>query len=78
MIGDAVNTASRVEAATRDTGDEVLITEATRRCLTPGQFEYDERPPIALKGKAAAARVWAPRAASPLGAREATPSKVGD
>ena len=29
VIGDAVNTASRVEQVTRETGDTVLITEAT-------------------------------------------------
>jgi class 3 adenylate cyclase len=32
VIGDAVNTASRVESATRETGDEVLVTEATSIC----------------------------------------------
>ena len=31
VIGDAVNTAARVEAATRETGDDVLITAATPR-----------------------------------------------
>ena len=36
VIGDAVNTASRVEAATRETGDDVLITDATRELL-PGR-----------------------------------------
>jgi adenylate cyclase len=30
VIGDPVNTAARVEAATRQTGDDVLITDATR------------------------------------------------
>jgi class 3 adenylate cyclase len=34
VIGDAVNVASRVEAATRTTGDSVLITAATREQLT--------------------------------------------
>jgi class 3 adenylate cyclase len=33
VIGDAVNTASRVERVTRETGDDVLITEATRALL---------------------------------------------
>jgi adenylate cyclase len=33
VIGDAVNVAARVQAITRDTGDVVLLTEATR-CLT--------------------------------------------
>jgi class 3 adenylate cyclase len=51
VIGDAVNTAARVEAATRDTGDEVLVTEATRALLPEGRFEFEERPPMPLKGK---------------------------
>lgn len=34
VIGDAVNTAARVEGATRETDDEVLVTEATRDLLT--------------------------------------------
>lgn len=33
VIGDAVNVAARVEAATRDLGDDVLITAATREHL---------------------------------------------
>jgi class 3 adenylate cyclase len=33
VIGDVVNTAARVERVTRETGDEVLITEATRLLL---------------------------------------------
>jgi class 3 adenylate cyclase len=78
VIGDAVNTASRVEAATRETGDDVLITEATRSRLTAGRFDCDERPPVTLKGKADAARVWAPRAAMPFRVDVATPSRVGD
>ena len=31
VIGDAVNVSARVEAATRDTGDDLLITQATQR-----------------------------------------------
>jgi hypothetical protein len=34
VIGDAVNLCSRVEAATRDTGDSVLITADTRAQLS--------------------------------------------
>ena len=33
VIGDSVNVAARVEAHTRETGDEVLITDETKRRL---------------------------------------------
>ena len=63
VIGDPVNTAARVEAATRLTGDDVLITETTLRALGPdGAEEFEERPSVPLKGKAATVRLYAPRA----------------
>ncbi len=61
VIGDVVNTAARVEAATRETGDDVLITEATRSLLPPARFTFDERPPVRLKGKSEEVRLWVPR-----------------
>jgi class 3 adenylate cyclase len=64
VIGDAVNTAARVEAATRETGDDVLITEATRACLCHDRLEFLERPPVPMKGKSVAVRLWAPTAPS--------------
>jgi class 3 adenylate cyclase len=60
VIGDTVNTAARVEAATRETGDDVLITDATRERLCRNQFEFLERPPVPLKGKSLPVRLWAP------------------
>jgi class 3 adenylate cyclase len=60
VIGDAVNTAARVEATTRETGDDVLITEATRALLPADKFAFDERPPVPLKGKRETVRLWAP------------------
>ena len=33
VIGDAVNVAARVEAATRQTGDRMLLTQRTRELL---------------------------------------------
>ncbi len=53
VIGDAVNVAARIEAATRTTGDTVLISERTRELLTSGAEQLVERPGIALKGKSA-------------------------
>ena len=61
VIGDVVNTAARVEAATRVTGDEVLITETTLRALGPGAGAFDERPSVPLRGKAARVRLYAPQ-----------------
>jgi adenylate cyclase len=61
VIGDTVNTAARVEAATRLTGDAVLITEATRALLPSAwRVEMAERAGVVLRGKQAPARLWAP------------------
>ncbi len=62
VIGDAVNTASRVEAATRETGDDVLITDATRELLPRVGFDLRERSSVPLKGKQTEVRLWAPKA----------------
>jgi adenylate cyclase len=50
VIGDAVNVAARVEAATRETGDAILITDATRSLLSE-DVELEPRGDIPLKGK---------------------------
>jgi class 3 adenylate cyclase len=60
VIGDAVNTAARVEAATRDTGDDVLITEATLRASTNDRPDWEERQPVPLRGKRDPVRLYAP------------------
>jgi adenylate cyclase len=62
VIGDPVNTAARVESATRQTDDDLLITEATRRLLSGDSGGWDERPPVALKGKAREVRLYGSRA----------------
>jgi adenylate cyclase len=59
VIGDAVNVASRVEAATRDTGDSVLVTERTRDLLTDRQAALIERVGVTLKGKRETVRLFA-------------------
>ncbi len=61
VIGDPVNTAARVEAATRLTGDDILITESTLRALGASAADFEERPSVPLKGKATVVRLYAPR-----------------
>ncbi len=62
VIGDAVNVAARVEAATRQTGDTVLLTERTAALLHRERLELEERPGLELKGKRDAVVVYAPKA----------------
>jgi class 3 adenylate cyclase len=64
VIGDAVNTAARVEEATRETGDEVLLTEATRRLLRRDHGGFVGRGEAELKGKSERVRLHAPVAAA--------------
>src|SRR3954469_16521488 len=60
VIGDTVNTAARVEEATRETGDVVLVTEATCRLLRHDHGGFVERRDVPLKGKAERVRLYAP------------------
>jgi len=58
VIGDPVNVAARVERATRETGDVVLLTEATRCLLTREHGELEPRGEIPLKGKSDGVALW--------------------
>jgi adenylate cyclase len=60
VIGDAVNVAARVEAATRETGDTVLLSEHTRELLRGEHPELVERPGITLKGKTEPVALYTP------------------
>ncbi len=60
VIGDPVNVAARVEAATRETGDTVLIAERTKELLQGEHPRLVERTGIELKGKRETVRVYAP------------------
>lgn len=73
VIGDTVNTAARVEALTRDTGDDLLITEATLSRLRRPPCPFEERGEVVLKGKLEPVRVYAPQLSPPaeVGARPA-------
>ncbi len=60
VIGDAVNVAARVEAATRETGDAILVAQRTKEQLGDGAaFELAERPGVELKGKREPVRLYA-------------------
>lgn len=59
VIGDAVNVAARVEAATRETGDRVLLAESVVRLLPPGMVSLRPRPAVALKGKSEPVTLYA-------------------
>ena len=70
VIGDAVNVAARVEAATRQTGDPILISEWTQRLLSEGAAaSLRQRDPVQLKGKSESVALFAPRALVPETAR---------
>jgi class 3 adenylate cyclase len=78
VIGDAVNVAARVEAATRQTGDDVLITGATERLLL-NRTPLVSRGTVTLKGKAEPLEVFAPlvRAEEGMRARASGPADPG-
>jgi adenylate cyclase len=59
VIGDPVNVAARVERITRETGDVVLTTEATRCLLSDGAYELEPRGEFALKGVSEAVPIYA-------------------
>jgi adenylate cyclase len=60
VIGDAVNVAARVESATRETGDTILVTEETKQLLRDPPVRLEERPPVPLKGKRGPIALYAP------------------
>jgi adenylate cyclase len=60
VIGDAVNVAARIEAATRQTGDVVLLSERTKELLSGEQPPLEEREGVQLKGRTSSLRVYAP------------------
>jgi adenylate cyclase len=63
VIGDAVNVAARVEAATRKTGDTILIAQRCRELLSAPHPELAERRDVALRGKTESVRLYAPQPA---------------
>ena len=60
VIGDPVNVAARVEAATRQTGDTILLAERTKELLRSSDCPLVERQGASLKGKTENVRLFAP------------------
>jgi class 3 adenylate cyclase len=52
VIGDTVNVAARVEQLTKETGDPILITEATWRALSVPRRRAAKRGAFEVRGKA--------------------------
>jgi adenylate cyclase len=62
VIGDPVNVAARVEAATRQTGDAVLVSGHTRALLSDeAAASLAERPQVPLRGRNEAVPLFAPQ-----------------
>jgi adenylate cyclase len=62
VIGDPVNVAARVEEATRDVGDTILLTESTRALLNDRwRARLDERGSVTLRGKSEPVALYALR-----------------
>jgi PAS domain S-box-containing protein len=64
VIGNAVNMAARVEAATRETGDPILMTDRTQRLLGTADVSLAKRAGIRFKGMRDPIDLFAPGCSS--------------
>jgi adenylate cyclase len=60
VIGDPVNVAARVQDATRELGEPLLLTEATRALLDGASADLEPRGTLSLRGKPKPVAVYAP------------------
>jgi adenylate cyclase len=56
-----VNVAARVEAATRQTGDVILVAENVKDLLQDGSVNLEARPSVPLKGKRESVTLYTPK-----------------
>jgi class 3 adenylate cyclase len=66
-----------VEAATRDTGDLILVTEDVHRRLKRSPVEFDQRAGVVLKGMRSPVVLFAPRLGDSVSDRALNTSKSG-
>jgi adenylate cyclase len=59
VVGDAVNTASRVEGLTKELKMPIVVSEATRDAAS-GSYEFADLASVAVKGKTGKLRVFTP------------------
>ena len=59
VIGDVVNTAARIEEATRSTGDVILLSHTTKSLLAAPWPQVVERKEVAVKGRSQPVRLYA-------------------
>jgi adenylate cyclase len=64
VIGDVVNVAARIEAATRETGDTILLSQRTRE-LAHEPPDLVERTGVRLRGKDEEVTLYAPASLDP-------------
>ncbi len=50
LVGDTVNTASRLEGLTKDHGVDIIMSQTTYNLLT-GNYSTEQLPPVKIKGK---------------------------
>ena len=59
VIGDAVNTASRLEEMTKETGDSILLTQAVLDACASRPANLTDRGERSVRGKASLVRIYA-------------------
>ncbi len=50
LVGDTVNTASRLEGLTKEYEVDIIISQTTCNLLT-GNYRTEQLPPVTVKGK---------------------------
>ena len=65
VVGDPVNVAARVQDATRELDEPLLLTEVTRALLEPPRADLESRGTLQLRGKAHPTAVYAPQRVVP-------------